>query len=309
MKTKSWDIRAVMLSLLLILLVQFGAPLQAQAAQARAHILLESYEIAEGRFLAGEKVTLRFTFKNASEDTQAAGILITYGVGSSGIVPVYGESNQIYIPSLGAGERYVQEIECQVLNRQSDSTALIYFSASYRDDVSGGGSNDFMVAIPLESPVELQIENMTLPSEFRVQTQTASHLTISNNGDVDASQVILHCEGAIQPTQKTLSIGEIASGESVSIDLSLTFQQEGERILQIWLEYQDENRTTAQSEPMEFKVTVSPAASREEVAIPGEEPSELQGTLLLLGVGVLALAFVLGVWVYWKTKQKNKFVD
>ncbi len=309
MKIKSFCIRLLTLLCGLTILMQtIGFSVSAAASPAR--ILLDSYEIVEGQVSPGEEVVLRFTFRNVSQDTGAASVLITYGLGDSGVVPVYGESNQIYVSYLGPGESYVKDVACQILSYQTMDTARVSFAAVYQDDASGGASNEFVIGIPLQKQIELQLENLKLPEEARVKTQSTGQLTIRNTGSIDAYQVVLHCDGAIQDIQKTVQLGDLTAEDSMAIDLNLTFLKDGEQDLSLWLEYQDKNGETMQTAPIAHTVMVaaSPIPDGSSAPVWVEETSSVPAYIVVT-VAVLILVSLLGIWVYFRAKKRNKYVD
>lgn len=309
MKIKSFCIRLLTLLCSLTLIVQaFGFSVSAASAPAR--ILLDSYEVVEGQVAPGEEVVLRFTFRNASQDTGAVGVLITYGFGDSGVVPIYGESNQIYISYLGPGESYIKDVACQVLSYQVMDTTRVFFAAVYQDDVVGGASNEFVIGIPLQKQIQLQIENLELPEEAKMKTQATGHLLVRNTGSIDAYQVVLHCDGAIQEMQKTVQLGDLMSEDSIAIDLNLTFLQDGEQSLSLWLEYQDKDGEELQTTPTVYAVDVAASAVVDVTSAQAlvEETSSIPAYIVVV-VAVLALASLLGIWIYFRAKKRNKYVD
>ena len=309
MKIKSFCIWLLTLVCSLTLIVQaFGFSVSAASAPAR--ILLDSYEVVEGQVTSGEEVVLRFTFRNASQDTGAVGVMVTYGLGDSGLVPVEGESNQIYISYLGPGESYIKDVACHVLSYQVSDTVRVAFAAYYQDEMTGGTSNEFSIGIPLQEQIEMQIENLELPEEAKMKTQATGHLLVRNTGSIDAYQVVLHCDGAIQEMQKTVQLGDLMSEDSIAIDLNLTFLQDGEQSLSLWLEYQDKDGEDRETTPVVHTVEVESTAvlGMDSTDVLVEETLSVPTSVIVL-VAVLILAALLGLWIYFRAKKKNKYVD
>ena len=302
---RAWTKAGSMLFLLsMVLMIQMLLPVNAGAVEAGARVVLDSYELLEGQMVPEEYVTLRLHFKNVSPDTTATGVLITYSSGNSSIVPVYGKSNQIYIHTLAPGETVTKDIECQVLNYQSYTTAIMNFTMIYRDSVVYDGVNSFLIAIPLTDTTQVEITNVMLPEQVRLQAQSSGHLNLENTGKKSVYGVVLHCDGNIQETQKTLELGDLAAGASISIDLSMTLMQAGSQSLALWVEYQDENGTGFQTEPEEHLITVlEPEAEAQ--PLPGE--SGLGGILSM--VGAVVVCVVLALLAYRMLKKNQRFIE
>ena len=296
--------RSLLAVLSMVLMVQLLFPVNAGAVDAGARVVLDSYEVLEGQMLPGEYITLRLHFQNVSPDTTATGVLITYSAANSNIMPVYGSSNQIYIHTLAPGASVTKDIDCQILDYQASTTAIMNFSLIYRDSVVYDGSNSFLIALPLESETDVEITNVMLPEQARFQAQSTGHLNVENTGNETIQAVVLHCDGNIQETQKVLELGDLMAGESIGIDLSLTFMESGNQTLSLWVEYQNANGIEFQSEAVEYAITVSEEAA----AQPVQEGQAFSGGILPLA-GAVLVCVVLVFAAYRMLKKNDRFVE
>ena len=76
-------------------------------------IVLNSYSVKSGNFEIGETTTLSLVFTNVGT-VHAKNIVISYDTEKSYIHSIFGKSNQIFIPVLGAGRSKVVDVQIEV---------------------------------------------------------------------------------------------------------------------------------------------------------------------------------------------------
>lgn len=303
---------------ILILFINLYLPVQASSlsnegddGQEKTLLTLDSCNITKGVPIPGEKITLTLVLKNTSMQMDLKNILITYFVKDDVLYPTEGETNQISIANISAGEKGKVDIILEVGKNLNKDVTWLNFEFQYQDS----GLQKYYS----ESDIQLNIEDMSYLDVFGIAvvdtTQFGSKTLISlnygNMGDKDISEVVMKIAGDIPKEQKIVNLKALSAGTRESLDYYVDLQSIGEQKLQISFSYKDPQGKKVKIEPKEYVVKIlseSEKVTKEEMDTHDDDSYQPGTYHRLIVVLVFAVVLIIGVLILARIlKQKENF--
>ena len=242
---------------------------------SKPRILLEKYEITDGRLVPGANVKMSMTFKNESATADARDVLVTYSTENNDINPVFGASNQFYIDKIPAKETRTIEVKMEVsqeidMRQMSEDTTenasknvKLSMNIKYRTSSGGEESNELNILLPVTQECVLDIKNVSLADNVKLGADSLVSLVYANTGISSVYNVVMHIQGEIPDDQKTSKIGNVGTGAQQAIDYYITLQKEGKQVVKINFTYEDEDGNEYSTEEKEYTIYVEDTATIE----------------------------------------------
>lgn len=216
------------------------------AQYAGARVVLTSYSILEGDFLADNQITIRLTLKNRSGAWNARGVLITYEVEKNALVPAYGSSNQIYFPVIEAGQSVEYDMVLNIDNTVSVGSYLISFAAQYVDGLVGRVETKFYIGMIAgqifgQTLDSVQLLGMQTTGPVGQDGQTSVWLSVANTSSQEYSNAVLLVASALEATPQQVPLGSLEPNANLQKEVQLTLPDQSVQQVYISFMYEDEN--------------------------------------------------------------------
>lgn len=241
----------------------------------KPRVLLEKYEITDGRLVPGSIVKMKMTFKNESTTVDAKDVLVTYNATDNDIHPVFGASNQFYIDEISAGATRTVDVKMEVsedvnmMQMSEESTestsknVKLSMTIKYRVPLGGEESNELDILLPVTQECVLDIKNVSLADNVKLGADSLVSLVCANTGISSVYNVVMHIQGEIPNNQKTSKIGNISTEAQQAIDYYITIQKGGKQTIKINFTYEDEDGNEYSTEEKEYSVYVEDTVTME----------------------------------------------
>lgn len=276
-----------------------------RADAASGTLMIESVEISKGDFAPGTTSTLRFKIKNEGATTVAKNVLIKVG-GSDAVTPIYGESNQKYIPSIMENQVVDFEVKVDLAQDVDSEKVAVSLDLSYELG-EGKSSNTATVYIPVQYNSGIVVNGVSVAENAKLGSKALISVTYANDGDSTLKDVTFHIDGNIEEETKDTSIGNLETGVSDYKDIYVIFNEKGEQTVDISVSYTNMDGKTFTKDVSSEVITVTEEevkVQHEEVVVPAQQENSILKKLLKVGV-LLSIIVVFSGIIYMITKKKD----
>lgn len=228
------------------------------AYAAGNRIVIDSYNIEKGDFTPGSTATIAFKLKNIGGNVNMKNIYIQMS-STSGITPVYGESNQKYVDMLAAGQTVEVVFKVDVPTTVDAEKAEVILKMEYEASKEEDKSNQAAVYIPIKNTGELEINNVSVTDSAKVGAKTLISVSYANGSDITLKDAVINIDGNIEDEGTSVELGNIEAGISKYKDMYVTFTKTGEQPVELTLSYKDAEGKTITKEVCNETVNVMAA--------------------------------------------------
>ena len=215
------------------------------ADTAPPSVILSSYSISKNSF-TGEVITLHLVFTNTSPNLDVNDILISYTSANDIFLPVYGVSNQFFIPVIRAGTSVDYDLNISVNNivpNQDQYEGLYFnFNVTFSDMINGVNTNSFFISDIVKSEDAIQLLGIDATDinilgkdeiiiSFKATVLNHSYLLVQN-----ASMVL---EGKNPDFTISIPLNDISPGQHLTSDFHLTFPSLNVPVFNVKFSYKD----------------------------------------------------------------------
>lgn len=231
--------RWLQIALGIVLLVSLAAVPGTNTAKAAGggKLMIVSYELVKGDFSPGSEARIAFSIKNQDMKNSALDVVAEFGC-SQDVTPIYGESNQKYLGTVGAGQTIVAEFDVNVGKNVEPGKAAISLGLSYTKAGEEAG-NTASISMPVVENSGLNINGVSVAENAKVGSKALISITYENTSDKTIKNVQFHIEGNIDEATKTVDIGNLESGASDYKDVYVVFKELGEQTINLSVSYTD----------------------------------------------------------------------
>ncbi len=288
-----------------LLLILFRFPFWNQeniVYAAGNRVVVDSYSIEKGDFTPGSTATLAFQLKNIGGAASAKNIFIQMS-STTGITPVYGESNQKYVEKIVSNGMVKVFFKVDIPTAIETEKADILLRIEYETAKGEDRENQVTVAIPVNNNGELEINNVSIPENAKAGIKALISVSYANGSDITLRDSQIHIKGNVKEDGSSIEIGNIESGMSKYKDLYVTFQDPGEQKIELTFSYNDAEGKKITKEICEEMVTVI-ANTQIEKDFNSDRQVKKEDTLhknIVKGMILLAIGMVcLGIVKSWR---------
>ncbi len=196
-------------------------------------IVVERYEVSGERIVPGEDFSLKLILKNYNAVKDATGVLVDIS-NPSGVAPVYGTVSQVYIGDIKAGESKEIELEYNSSTKIVDET--LNFNVTI---VTDSNENYVVMTVPVGADSPFNIVSASVPSEVKKGEYVNISLAFKVIGEDRVKDVVLTASANGEVIGSS-QIGIINPGVTKTQQLLLSFDNVGEHVMDLNLEYVDD---------------------------------------------------------------------
>lgn len=302
-------VKKVCVALLMMAVVLMTAQTSQVKAATRARIMISDYTIQNDNVVPGEDTEITFTVKNATASLTATSIFLTFNFEDDVLYPIYGDSNQIYINRLGAGE--ATEVTMKLKTSPDIETDVVkcIVNVAFSDEETAEVYYPTTLFLPVTEESRLQVANYSVSDKAFVNSKTRISASYSNNGKSEISNVVLHVAGIDGFSEEVYSLGNLSGGETNFGEAYVTFGNTGNQTITVYLSYTDADGKEMKTAAKEYSLEVTKAPSKGNVS--DEESSSEQNpagisTNMIITLVLIVLIVIVGLFVYisWRKRKE-----
>lgn len=208
-------------------------------AKDKARLILQNYSVTNDGIVPGENFDLTMTFYNPSEEESIKSVIVTLTNESSVIMPVYGDSDQIYIDEIPAGGTQTVSVTLKAGEVLDVEYVKFGLSLAYADSLSTNNADIITFQIPVTQTSTLEAESVTFPDNAYVGADSRISVTYKNIGTEILYNVNMYVEDTTEQETQQISLGSIGGSKVGYVQKYLDFEQDGDHNLNIWFTYDD----------------------------------------------------------------------
>ena len=273
-----------------------AAPIEEAPAASSAVAIVEiaDYTIDGGILEAGKEITINLTLSNTSRNTAATSVMMTLASNSGMIYPVYGNSNQIYVGSIGAGDSKTIAVPVTISEQFTGDMADLTCQFDYES--SGSRMNNMAtIVIPTSGGNTIGVKSIDVSSHAIVNGKSLLSFNYVNLSNKNITDAVLTVEGNVSSNSKKIKIDTVYAGKSYSHDYYLTFTEAGNQDINIKLSYTDIDGETIETDLGNYSVTVSKESEMAEASTPNTIITWIGRAIA--AIAGLAVVFVVVVYI------------
>lgn len=266
----------------------------------KPYIIVESYQVSEGRIIPGEKFTLTLNLKNSSEIATATDVLIDIE-NPYGVAPVYGTVSQKYIGNIEPAQSVQVSFEYDAWETITNNT--LDFSVAI---IAEQRTNYVMLRVPAGADNPFNVLELTIPERVIATEMTSLSLSYRVVGKSNVNNVLFQVVSNGEVLGSSTG-GNITVGATKNQNISVNFPGAGEYVLDFYMKYQAEDGTQESVLIDSRVINVEPKNlsldGYGQTGIPQEEqPDNTRIMILILG-GVLILTIFVVIAIIMKKKR------
>lgn len=229
-----------------------------------SQLVVDSYEIVEGKFEQGAECIIRIHISNIDNDSIAkAGGITIY---SSYIFAVTGKTNQISFGEIKPGQSISVDFEVN-LDRIVVGPNLLEIELNWLDENENTYTNAVAISPVLLEKVSFDITAVKIPETVYGKKNTTMSVSYENSGDEELQNVCMVIEGDIAQGVQEIHLEDIAAKEKSMADCPVELLNEGKNAIRVYFRYEDRNGTLYSTDPVEVTVLVADKA----YSVPAEQ--------------------------------------
>ena len=221
-----------------------------------AIVEISGYDIDGGMLEAGKQITINLTLHNTSTSSAAGSVLMTMSSTSNMLYPVYGEDNQVYVGTIGAGSSKTVSVPVSVSSSFSGDSLDLVCEFDY--ETSGMSmSNTASIAIPTSGGSTIGVKDIDVSSHAIVNAKSLLSFSYVNQSNINITDAKLLVDGNVSSDSETIELDTIYAGKSYSNDYYVIFTEAGNQDVSITLTYTDSNDEVIEMDLGTFSVNVT----------------------------------------------------
>lgn len=293
----------VMVGILFFMVLLFF-PSSKQVKAEGGALMIDSVEIEKGDFSPGSTAVLSFKIKSVGLASTATDVIVEFS-SESGVTPVFGQSNQKYISSIGPSQESELKVEVNLPSTMEEERAKITLEMSY--ELGGVKTlNSASVYIPIQYNSGVVINGVSVAESAKLGSKALISITYANGSDETLKDVTFHLDGNIEEDTNTVEIGNLESGASNYQDVYVIFDELGEQTVDITVSYTDMEGNKFTKDVSSEVITVSneEISTNSEIVIPTQNGDSIVKKIVKIAV-LLGIFAVIGYIVVLLTKKKE----
>ena len=279
-----------------------GKASEVNAAYSTPRLIVTGCDINGGNVKAGSEFDMTIHLRNESDSTKLTNIKLKLSSEANQIVPVSG-SDSIYIDTLGKEEETDVTVKMKAKEDLEQKTYTVNVDYAYENSWGKSFDDSASLAVPVVQESKIGLSEIKLTkSEVELNGKTSISFKVNNLGLDKLRNVTVEFSG---DTIKEISyfVGTIESGQSGSVDMTITPDKIGSDDIHIKVTYED---ILGKSNTMQDSTgfTVKEETTEEEAAV---TPEAKQAGIPVGPIAiVVAVIAVIGVIVNIVKKNRMK---
>ena len=208
---------------------------------ATPYIVIGKYGYGGGTVVAGSQIPLSIEFYNTSPDIELENILMS--VETSAGLSITSSSNTFYLENLGEGKRQSRSLPltCSLTAAAGVETVSISFKYEYvLDKVRKTGETSEVIAIPVTQIDRFIVDQVEPPAQLWPGEAQTVYVNYVNKGKTIIYNLSAWIDGEIDEPRQLQNLGNVAAGDSGTIDFNIGSSVPGDLDCVIHITYENE---------------------------------------------------------------------
>lgn len=281
---------------------------------ATPNIIVTGYNYGGEEVMAGSEFPLTITFQNTSDTLALENIIMD--ITTTTDLAIANGSNSTYIEKLGKGEKQTKTLQMSTFSSTEPKPQQVTVKFTYEyilDKTRKTGERTEELAIPVVQLDRFSIGELSVPSQLWPGDSTYLSVEYVNKGKTTISNLAARLESDVPGISDSQTIGNIAPGESGTIDFSFTANDSGSINGKVVIVYEDAKGDEKEIE-RPFSATVMdmggmyPDDGMTNMPMPMPEESNKTSpvTIVMAVVGGLMVAGLTATIIVKKVKAKRE---
>jgi hypothetical protein len=313
----------ILLLITLISCLSFASVLAAPDGSGTAgnssipRVIVDSYTIGSEKVFGNDTFDLTFTLTNTGT-TDINNLLLTLTSDNNAFPPAAGKSNQIYVGYIASKGKFTGKTQLKANGSLVSGTYNVNFAMQYQDVNNTSYLSAAQIGIALDQQQKLSINDITLPKTSLIGSKVLLNVSYKNPGKTDIKNLVLNLQGDIPESEKTVSIGTVAAGNSGYVDQYISPQSTGSEQISVFFTYEDSDGNAFSTAAQSVTILVESSGSAEVPVNVTTAPLDNFAIanislnlllLIILGICVVVAVVIIVVIVVIKKKKKAKRWD
>ncbi len=193
-----------------------------------SELVILEYDVIEGELVAEQQVKIRFTIQNTSLNFSANNLTMTFGTDESGLYPIFGETNTVFVPMIEPGE--IVNVE-KSFNISADTPQVfeLQIHMQYKGAYDSTHNDYSLLYLPVFGSSSFYVQ-VDVPTSVYVNTPMPIGGYCRNAGQIDITELIMRVETEKDGETVILQeyvLGSLSADQQLSIAESYSFEEEG----------------------------------------------------------------------------------
>lgn len=259
-------------------------------------IMLTNYSIDNNNIVLGEETKLHLEFTNMSKSYSLSEVQVTYTSENKTIMPVVGNTNQFYIPTMGKEETVSVDVPI-VIYDIDNGYAQATFQMLYTVADTTQKTNTSYIVFPLESVGELSINNINVTKNIATYSKALIGVSYTNTGEEDIYNVVMNVSGDLDNGAQAVKLGNVKAGQNGYFEYYMSFSEAGTKSITVSFTYEDSEGKQYTVNESNYSIEVMDLYSNQAVT-PQISDSQIQtatnnGIKISIPIILVAIALVL----------------
>lgn len=281
---------------------------------ATPNIIVTGYNYGGEEVMAGSEFPLTITFQNTSDTLALENIIMD--ITTTTDLAIANGSNSTYIEKLGKGEKQTKTLQMSTFSSTEPKPQQVTVKFTYEyilDKTRKTGERTEELAIPVVQLDRFSIGELSVPSQLWPGDSTYLSVEYVNKGKTTISNLAARLESDVPGISDSQTIGNIAPGESGTIDFSFTANDSGSISGKVVIIYEDAKGDEKEIE-RPFSATVmdmggmypDDGMANMPMPMPEENNKTSAVTIVMAVVGGLMVAGLTATIIVKKVKAKRE---
>lgn len=280
-------------------------------------IVVESVTTDGNKVFIGDEVPLHVTLKNMSNKVAVTEVLLTYSSEEDVIVPIEGQSNQVFVSEIKAGEEMAADFSVKVTETK-DTFAKINFDIKYvitvfddlgRPSYSQQTNSSYAVLDIYSEEKVLTISNLSVPVDGALYEKGLISFNYANTATTDITDFKVTVAGLNDNEPEVFSIGDIKSKKTGYFENYITYSVTGNRTVSITFSYTNSDGEEIVSDVAQFVTSVyeKTVTAPDVENVEEDNLDETRGVnLSLVFLGIACILGLMCIFFALSNARKNK---
>ena len=295
-------LKKIMVCLFTVLCLGANAKMVANATEVDGNAMpiieVQDYSIDGGMIEAGKQITVNLKLHNTSSAASVGSVMMTLSNSTGSLYPAYGNSNQIFVGSIGADDTKEVSVPMVIGNNFMGNAVDLTCQFDYVA-MSNRLNNSATIVIPTSGGSTIGVKSIDVSTHAIVNGKSLLAFSYVNQSSSNITDAKLIVDGNVSSTSKEIKLDTVYAGKSYANDYYVIFDEPGNQTINVSLQYTDTDGSQSVTDLGSFDITVSKESITED-NLSGLNPIiDIVGKVI---AGLVAIVAVGAVLVYVKKK-------
>ncbi|CBK75178.1 hypothetical protein CIY_25630 [Butyrivibrio fibrisolvens 16/4] len=253
-------LKKIMVCLFTVLCLVANTKIVANATEVDGNAMpiieVQDYSIDGGMIEAGKQITVNLKLHNTSSVASAGSVMMTLSNSTGTLYPAYGNSNQIFVGSIGADDTKEVSVPMVIGNNFMGNAVDLTCQFDYVA-MSNRLNNSATIVIPTSGGSTIGVKSIDVSAHAIVNGKSLLAFSYVNQSSSNITDAKLIVDGNVSSTSKEIKLDTVYAGKSYTNDYYVIFEEAGNQTINVSLQYTDADGSQVITDLGSFDVSVS----------------------------------------------------